>query len=333
MGKSQYKIGIDLTGGDAPPETLFKEIFSFSDSLDESTHLVFFAPLTFIEKFEKISSSLNYRFELSFVQTQDPILMSDHPLLSIRRKKGTPLHLALKQLKNGEIDAFVSTANTGALVTAATLILKTIKGIKRPGLLAIIPTLKKPLAVIDVGANIHSTAQHLFQFAKIGIAYQKAHKIIKPVVGLLNIGIEKEKGRRELREAYNKLLQLNKHQESLTFIGNIEAKHVFKGDVDVLVTEGFAGNIFLKTAEGVSHFIFEKAIDQEIEGKKLSIPSNLKDLLSYKEHPGAIVCGVQGIVVKTHGDACGKTIFSAIKGALELAHGQFLTRLKRQLKV
>lgn len=334
MGKSHLKIGVDLTGGDHPPELLFNELLSLKDCLASTVHLIFFAPGSLIRSFESCLETLDIHLTISFVETQESISMSDHPLASLRRKKDSPTVVALKHLKAGLLDALVSTGNTGALVSGATLILKKIKGIKRPGLLTILPTLLKPLVVIDVGASVHSTSTHLFQFAKMGIAYQKCLGIAEPKVGLLNIGTEKEKGRTELKEAYKKLLHLNTPEKSvLTFIGNIEGKKAFKGDIDVLVTEGFSGNIFLKTAEGITSFILEKILQEGLSEHTKHLPSTLMHLLNYAEYPGAIICGVEGIVIKCHGDSSAQAIISGIKGAYNLVKTQFLTRLKKQLKV
>jgi glycerol-3-phosphate acyltransferase PlsX len=168
----------------------------------------------------------------------------------------------------------------------------------------------------------------------MGIAYQKCEGIAEPKVGLLNIGTEKEKGRTELKEAYKKLTHLNSHTSSvMTFVGNIEGKKAFKGDIDVLVTEGFAGNIFLKTAEGITAFILEKILQEEVVEPTQHLPSTLIRLLNYAEYPGAIVCGVEGVVIKCHGDSSAQAILSGIKGAYNLVKTQFLTRLKKQLKV
>lgn len=334
MGKSHLKIGVDLTGGDHPPELLFSELLSLKDCLDPSIHLVFFAPGSYIKSFQRSLEHHLAAANVSFVETKDPISMSDHPLASLRRKKDSPTLTALKQLKAGQLDALVSTGNTGALVSGATVILKRIKGIKRPGLLALLPTLLKPLVVIDVGATVHCSSTHLVQFAKMGIAYQKCLGIAEPKVGLLNIGAEKEKGRPEFKEAYKKLLQLNSAEKSvITFVGNIEGKKAFKGDIDVLVTEGFSGNIFLKTAEGITSFILEKILQEELIDHHQHLPVTLTHLLNSAEYPGAVLCGVEGLVIKCHGDSTAKALASGIQGAYNLMKTQFLTRLKKQLKV
>jgi glycerol-3-phosphate acyltransferase PlsX len=333
MGKVHIKIGIDLTGGDHPPEILFQELLQIDEGLDPASHLVFFAPASLITSFETHLKSSSIKNSVSFVETKDPILMDENPLSSVRLKKDSPSLVGLKALKEKQIDALISTGNSGALVSGARLILKTLRGIRTPGLLALLPTLLKPLVVIDVGANINCTAHHLFQFAQMGIAYQKSHGNESPKVGLLNIGSEKEKGRIELREAYKKLTQLNNNdQKQIRFIGNIEGKKAFLGEVDVLVTDGFSGNIFLKTVEGVTSFIVSKLIENELNHIHTKTSTNLLQLLNQSEYPGALICGVDGIVIKCHGDSTAKAIHSGIKGAITLVKGRFLEKLKKLLK-
>ncbi len=182
--------------------------------------------------------------------------MDDDPLIAVRRKKDSSLCQGLQYLKEKKIDAFVSAGNTGALLFAAKTTLKTLKGIDRPALLALLPTKKKEVAVLDVGANLSLKPDHIVQFAQMGIAYQKSRGIENPIVGLLNIGIEAKKGTPQLQEAYLKLDAMNRDQPF--FAGNIEGKDVFHGNIDVLVTDGFTGNVFLKTAEGIAAFILEQ---------------------------------------------------------------------------
>jgi glycerol-3-phosphate acyltransferase PlsX len=180
-----------------------------------------------------------------------------------------------------------------------------------------------------VGANVTVKAEHLVQFASMGIAYQKTRGIEQPTVGLLNIGSEKKKGTPELRKAYECL-----QQHSTVFKGNVEGRDVFHGDIDVLVTDGFSGNIFLKTAEGLAEFILDDlqkagAFEGSFELKK--IISTLWRRLQYDEYPGAILCGVDGIVMKCHGRSSPSSLIHSIKGALRLHHHHFLEAIKQEL--
>ena len=172
----------------------------------------------------------------------------------------------------------------------------------------------------------------------MGVAYQKARGIVQPTVGLLNIGSEKKKGTPELRETYQRLQALNRNSEKNTpiFIGNIEGRDVFQGNIDVLVTDGLTGNVFLKTAEGIANFI----IDQLFESTNEECSPHLKNALGalrqklhYAEYPGAILCGVDGIVMKCHGDSTPRSLINGIKGAMRLAENNFLQKIKAQLSM
>ena len=183
------------------------------------------------------------------------------------------------------------------------------------------------MAVLDVGANVAIQTEHFMQFAQMGIAYQKSLGIIHPTVGLLNIGAEEKKGTPQLREAYQKLQELN--HSSQIFLGNVEGKDVFQGKVDVLVTDGFTGNVFLKTAEGIGAFILDLLNDSAFGLGGLL--SKLKQRLHWSEYPGAILCGVDGIVIKCHGDGSPKAVINSIKEAVRLVEQDFIDKIKGQL--
>ena len=187
------------------------------------------------------------------------------------------------------------------------------------------PTKKHPVAVLDVGAGVEVKAKHLLQFASMGAAYQKARGIKKPLVGLLNIGSEALKGTSELRLAYRDLQSLT--DAPFTFAGNIEGTSVFNGDVDVLVTDGFTGNVFLKTAEGLATLILDRLYTHISPQDLQKIEPQLLDLrhrLHYAEYPGALLAGVRGVVIKCHGYSTPQGFAKAIRGAAELVEEGFL---------
>lgn len=249
--------------------------------------------------------------------------------MSLRRKKQASLCVGLRLLKEGKLDAFVSAGNTGALVSASKMILGTFPHISRPALLALMPTKKRPVAVLDVGANLQAKAAQLVQFAHLGAAYQKARGIAVPRIGLLNIGSEASKGTSEIRLAYKELAKLP------AFAGNIEGKSVFDGEVDVLVTDGFTGNVFLKTAEGIASLILDRLHARIPLSALQDIRAHLEDLqrhLHYAEHPGALLCGVKGAVVKCHGYSTPEAFANGIRGAIEFASFRFIEIVKEQLK-
>lgn len=330
MSKQSPIIGVDLASGDIPGEALFEDLMKINEPLE--AHLVFFIPSRKLPQFKKLADANPPSFSLSFSPTKSSIKMADAPLSAIRFKRESAIPLGLTQLKEGTLDAFVSSGNTGALIAEATLSLEMLSPIKRPGLLAILPTNTTPLAVIDVGANVSCKADHLVQFAKMGFAYQKCSGIKHPKIGLLNIGVEKEKGRVEFREAYKELSKLNSAKKMDLFVGNIEGLEAFNGHVNVLVTDGVSGNIFLKTVEGMTSFILSKLYKENIHKNNKSSFEDLITLLDYAEYPGALICGVDGIVVKCHGYSSAKAIHSGIKGAARLIESRFLEKIKTELK-
>lgn len=290
------KIGVDLMGSDNAPQLLLKALQELPLSTN-ATLLAIGSP-----QFAQQASPLEY------IGVEEYIEMDEHPLNALRRKKNASIPTGMRLLQQGKIDAFVSAGNTGALVSSAKLILRTLPGILRPALLALMPTKKNPVVVLDVGANVQIKSIHLVQFAFLGAAFQKMRGIENPRIGLLNIGSEALKGTSELRLAYNELAKRN----NLNFAGNIEGKTVFDGDVDVLVTDGFTGNVFLKTAEGIASLILDKI---------QAAPTDLKKFqsLHYAEYPGAFLAGVRGIVIKCHGYSTIKGFTNAVLGAIDLA--------------
>lgn len=312
----QIRVGLDLMGGDNAPGALLQMLKNLE--FPESTKLVL------IGTSEYKTSAFDYVVAPTFIE------MDESPLSALRRKKDASLCIGLRLLKEGIIDAFVSSGNTGALVSAAKMILGTFPGILRPALLAQLPTKKGPLAVLDVGANVQVKATHLVQFALLGAAFCRASGTAHPTVGLLNIGSEAMKGTSELRLAYQAIAK----QSAIQFAGNIEGKSVFEGDVDVLITDGFTGNVFLKTAEGIASLILDRfgSLLPPDEYRKLS--PQIRDLqrrLHYAEYPGAVLAGIRGIVIKCHGYSTPQAIVNAVLGAIDLARGDFLQSTESQL--
>lgn len=264
----------------------------------------------------------------SFHAASEVIGMEESPLSALRRKKNATLAVGMRLLKEKKICAFVSAGNTGALVSSAKMTLSTFGKIARPALLTLMPTKQKPVAVLDVGANIQAKAKHLVQYAFLGCAYQQALGIKHPAIGLLNIGSEALKGTSELRLAYQELQSLS--NPPFRFAGNIEGKSVFDGEVDVLITDGFTGNIFLKTAEGIASLILDRLHTQF---PKTDLPQ-FKDLqkhLHYADYPGALLAGVKGIVIKCHGYSTPRAFANGVSGAIALAKENFLSHLESYL--
>lgn len=302
-------------GGDNPPEQLLRALQALPSDIE-------IVPIGL----PQFKNGPNY------VEAPTFISMDESPLSAIRRKKDSSLCIGLRLLKEKKIGALISAGNTGALVAGSKLILGNLKGILRPALLAVIPTKKQPVAVLDVGANVDVKASHLIQFAHLGAAYSKVKGIDKPRVGLLNIGSEEMKGTSELRAAYKKLAAQRDH--SFDFIGNVEGKSAFEGNVDVLITDGFSGNIFLKTSEGIASLILDRFHSLLDPKEAIRLAPRIQDLqrhLHYAEYPGAMLAGANGIVIKCHGYSTPQAFLNAVLEAAELSRGGFAQRLNYQL--
>lgn len=326
---SRPRIGIDLLGCDTPGEKLLKIILDSSFEGEHPPKLTFFGT-------EELFADIPPPSDVVFHIVSETITMEEDPLKAVRKKKDSSIVIGINALKSYNLDAFISAGNTGALLAATKLTLPMLPGIDRPALLTLIPTKLDPVAVLDIGANVHVKAENLLQFAQMGIAYQKTRGIPNPTVGLLNIGEEKQKGTPELRKAYEILQSLNKdapiHQP--IFLGNVEGRDVFHGNIDVLITDGFTGNVFLKTAEGIAGFVLEEIEHlgpiERIPGIK-SLVASLRYRLHYTEYPGAILCGVEGLVMKCHGESTGEAFLHSIKSASRLIHNFFLEKIKAEL--
>lgn len=289
-------------GSDTSPHELFKATLAAAKELGPQVSFLLFA------KEQYWAEGLPIEFQL----TQEVIHMADEPVQAIRSQKSASLVLGIKALKNKKIDAFISAGNTGALIAAASLFLPKLPGIKRPALLAFLPSKKGWVSVIDVGGNVQCKASLLHQYALLGIEHHRAAFGIEiPRVGLLNIGHESKKGTAEHQEAFELLSSLP------NFIGNVEGRDVFFGDVEVLVTDGFTGNVFLKTAEGVATFIFEALLAAAPEAARPEI-AGLYQKFNWRDHPGALVAGVKGLVMKCHGSSGQKALGSGVRGAVAL---------------
>lgn len=334
------RIGVDLLGSESSPEVLFEAVLQEAKQLDHADSLVVYVTQDTVDRLlpTKIDSALPdegaSKIDLHIVE--EFIQMDEEPLSAIRSKKRSSLAVGIQQLGERKIDAFVTAGNTGALIACATIRLSPLKGIDRSALLAVLPTQNCPLAMLDVGGNVSCKAQHLIQYAHIGAAYQRCSLgLERPTVGLLNIGVESKKGTPEVREAYKVLLEQSSAPESkIRFVGNIEGREAFQGKVDVLVCDGFTGNVMLKTSEGISAFIFEylqKSLKGASSEELHRILDEMQRHFSYDEYPGAIVCGVDGVVVKCHGAATQKAMQNSIRGAMVLVRNRLLERIKEEL--
>lgn len=250
--------------------------------------------------------------------------MNDDPLTALRQKKGSSIALGIRLLKKKQIDAFVSAGNTGALIASATISLPKLPGITRPALLAVLPTKLSSVAVVDVGGSVSCKAHHLLKYAYMGAAYQKCTAGIEvPKVGLLNIGAESRKGTSLVRQAYQLLkeaCQISSATNSspyMEFHGNIEGRDVFQSNIDVLVTDGFTGNVLVKTSEGIADVIFEylmEALHQHPSPALQKTLMSIQSLFHYAEYQGALYVELMPSLLNATAIPMLKLFLMALKG-------------------
>jgi len=259
--------------------------------------------------------------KISVIHAPERIEMHEPAALSVRRKRKSSIVVGLEILKRNEADGFVSAGNTGAVVCAATLSLRMLPGIERPGIAIAIPTMAGVSVIIDVGANIDPKAMHLFQYGVMADAYCRyiLHKT-NPKIGLLNVGEEETKGTEFIKEAHTLL-----SESKLNFIGNIEGRDIYVGNADIVICDGFVGNVILKVSESVIDTLV-KLIKKEIKANPIAMIGavlistafkQLKKKMDYAEYGGAPLLGIDGTCIISHGSSTPKAIKNAIRVAAE----------------
>lgn len=320
-------------GSDHSSQAIFEAMLRVTKEVDSSTQLVAIAHhACYPDLAEKLAASQIGSSSIEFITTEEAIEMDESPLLAVRRKKRSTMAVGIRLLKEGHLDAFVSTGNTGALVATAMLHLPLFPKVQSSALLAMLPNGDKGIAVLDVGAHIAAKPERLVDYAYLGSLYRQCvHEIPFPKIGLLNIGVEEQKGTKVLKEAYQ-LLQERFPEE---FLGNVEGREAFQGKIDVLVTDGFTGNVFLKTSEGVAGFLMDYLNETfgstGQEGIQTAV-SHLYQRFNYSEQPGAFLCGIEGIVVKCHGHSNTRALVNGIRGAIDLAKKQVIQKMKTRIQ-
>ncbi|MBF0369201.1 MAG: phosphate acyltransferase PlsX [Magnetococcales bacterium] len=263
------------------------------------------------------------------------VAMDEKPATAMRTKRDSSIRVGANMVKSREVDALVSSGNTGALMAIARYVLKTLPGIDRPAIASIVPSIPGKTLMLDLGANVDCSVDHLCQFTLMGRVFAESYwGMDNPRIGLLNIGEEEMKGNEVVRQAGEILKQTEKF-----FIGNVEATDVFLGGVDVVVCDGFVGNVSLKTAEGVakmlSHFLKE-AFGQSLLSKigyLFAAPAlkKFRSRVDPREYNGALLLGLNGVVVKSHGGADGLAFSTAIQTAVKLATHQVTDKIRQNV--
>jgi len=320
-------IIVDAMGGDHAPKEIVAGALKAADDLD--------VDITLVGAEEMIKPYLNANYnkgKITIINTSEVISNDEAPVTAIRRKKDSSIVVGLKKCKEKKGDAFVSAGSTGALMAGGLFIMGRISNIDRPAIAVVVPTKKQPCLLLDVGANSEVKPKNLVQFAWMGSEYAKAiFNVESPRVGLLNIGVEEEKGTSTVKTAYETL----KKDSNINFIGNVEARAFFDGDAEVVVCDGFTGNIFLKMIEGFGGFIFDELKKQARSkiiytlGAGLLKPAfkEIKSRFDYSEYGGAMLLGIDGILIKCHGSSDRKAVFNGIKAAKNFAHSQIHSKL------
>lgn len=317
------RIIVDAMGGDNAPEEIIKGVLNAASKTDAEFILV--GNKNAILHCIKDSSALNSRLEI--VHAEQTVTMEDDPLTAICKKKDSSMYVGLQLLAEGKGDAFVSAGNTGALFSGATLIVKRSNGIKRAAIGTLLPGIK-PCLLLDAGANVTVKAEYLEQFAMIGSSYMRTmYGINDPEVGILNNGTEECKGT-SLQIETGKRLSANKN---INFVGNVEASAVMAGVCDVVVCDGFTGNIFLKASEGIGKQFLSALKDMYSENiiTKLSYilvrnkMRKIKKRFDCSEYGGSPLLGISGPVIKAHGSSDAVSFENAIFMAIRYAESHF----------
>ena len=306
------KILLDSMGGDNAPDANIRGAVNAINKIKAEVILIGKEEVIrgkikefYGKEIEEISERLKIR------NATETIEMEDTPTLAIKHKKDSSMVVGFKMLKENEGDVFISAGNSGALLTGATLLVGRIKGIDRPALAGILPAYKSQLLLIDAGSNTNCKPINLLQFAQMSSIYlRNTYGIESPAIGLLNIGTEETKGNELVRESY-RLLKEKAEELNINFVGNVEGRDAFSGEIDAIVADGFTGNVFLKTTEGLGKFVkrsLTESFTKNLLAKIFSIPAlpaikRFSKTMDYKSYGGALFLGVKKPVVKAHGSS------------------------------
>ena len=332
MGLKRSRIAVDAMGGDYAPEEIVAGAIQASAELGVDILLV--GDKQQIDSLVKKHGGKESA-SVRVVHAEDVITMKEEPLVGIRRKPKASINVAMDLVKHKDADAVVSAGHSGAAMASALLRLGRIKGIERPAIGAVLPTIipDRSVIMLDVGANVDSKAKYLEQFALMGTIYSKyVLGCREPRVGLLNIGEESSKGN-ELALATHKLLTDN---PQIPFVGNAEGRDVLSGEFDIIVCDGFIGNVVLKFAEAIGEVmlqIMKEELPKGLRGKvgtALLKPNlmNIKRRIDRAEHGGGLLFGVAGICIISHGSSRRGSIFNAIRLATEAIDNEVLEKIK-----
>jgi len=334
-------ILLDAMGGDNAPDANIKGAVNTINQIKAEVTLIGKEDVIrnkikefYGKEMEEISSRLKIK------NATETIEMEDQPTIAIKHKKDSSMVVGFKMLKEGEGDVFISAGNSGALLAGATLLVGRIKGIDRPALAGILPAYKSRLVLMDCGANTNCKPINLLQFAQMSTIYlRNTFGIEKPAIGLLNIGTEETKGNELVRESYQ-LLKAKSEELDINFVGNVEGRDAFSGKIDAIVTDGFTGNVFLKTTEGLGKFVKKSLKESFTENifTKMSYliakkpMKTLSKAMDYKSYGGALFLGVKKPVVKAHGSSDEKLFEYTLKQAEKFVENKAVEKMIKEFE-
>ncbi|EOI27046.1 phosphate acyltransferase PlsX [Enterococcus faecalis] len=323
------KIAVDAMGGDNAPQVIVEGVMLAKQDFPDIEFQLY-------GKEAEIKKYITDEKNITIIHTDEKIASDDEPVKAIRRKKTASMVLAAQAVKNGEADAIFSAGNTGALLAAGLFIVGRIKNVERPGLMSTLPVMGEPdkgFDMLDLGANADNKPEHLVQYAVLGSFYaEKVRNVQNPRVGLLNNGTEETKG----SELTKKAFELLAADETINFVGNVEARELLNGVADVVVTDGFTGNAVLKSIEGTAmnmmSLLKTAILSEGVKGKMGALLlknalRGMKDEMDYSKHGGAVLFGLKAPVIKTHG-ATGP---DAVRYTIRQIHTMLETQVVPQL--
>lgn len=325
------RIAVDVMGGDHAPQPLVEGALQALKRFDD-IELLLIGQQEKIKKYVKRSLT-----KIEIIHANEIIEAHEEPVRAVRRKRDASIVKAVQLVKEKKADACISAGNTGAYMTAGLFVIGRLPGIERPALVSMLPTVDgTPVLALDVGANVDAKPSHLVQYARMGNLYaQKILGISKPSIGLLNVGTEDTKGNELMRQTFSLL-----KQSDLYFLGNVEAREIPFGVADIIVCDGFSGNVVLKSTEGTAQAVFsllKKELNRSLPSRlaALTLKSGLrrmKSLLDYTEYGGAPLLGLNGICIKAHGSSNAKAIENAVRQARNFVRFDLIQLIKREVQ-
>ena len=334
------RIILDAMGGDNAPDATIKGAIKAINEIKSEIILVGNEKIinSKIKEFYGKENISEVSDKIKIYNTTETIEMEDIPTQAIKQKKDSSMVVGFNLLKQKQGDVFISAGNSGALLTGATLLVGRIKGVDRPAIAPMLPSYKKGLLLMDAGANTNCKPINLLQFAQMANIYlRKIRNIDKPVIGLLNIGTEETKGNDLTKESYH-LIKENAEKYDINFIGNVEGREAFSGKIDAIITDGFTGNVFLKTVEGMGKLV-KKSLTENLKKNVFTILGTIPALpaikkfaksMDYKEYGGALFLGVKKPVVKAHGSSDEYLFYFTIKQAKNFVKSKTVDVIKKE---